>query len=233
MNAQHATDGTVREWYWPAWAEEANLPHFFVRDTESSHGRYADQAKLITLKDLVKFHGHACDGLFRGALALARALGVLFPDGVVDRTDLRVLSRNSPCLGDVAAYLTGGRIRFGTQDVRDEAGVWYVVQRMTDGLAVRVEEAPGLYPSELAAKEAEIVARKEALPAELDRLQEAQWTWVRDVLLRTDWEKAYPLSELPGYAWEAVPYQRVGVRTDVIFKNTPRVRSGTAGPKES
>ncbi len=66
--------------------------------------------KPIVVKDLVKFHGHACDGLFRGASALAIGLSVLFPNGIIDRTDLRVLSRNSPCLGNVAAYVTGGRL---------------------------------------------------------------------------------------------------------------------------
>jgi hypothetical protein len=91
-------------WYWPDWAAQAPLPTFRVRDTESSHGRYAQEAKTILVKDLVKFHGHACNGLFRGVMALSMALTTLFPDGVVDRTDLRVLSRNSPCLGDVAAY---------------------------------------------------------------------------------------------------------------------------------
>ena len=30
---------------------------------------------------------------------------------------MRSISRNSPCLGDAASYLTGTRVRFGTQDV--------------------------------------------------------------------------------------------------------------------
>ncbi len=232
MSAQEGACDSVGDWYWPEWAANANLPRFVVRDTESSHGRYADQVKCITLKDLVKFHGHACDGLFRGAIALSRALRLLFVDGVVDRTDLRILSRNSPCLGDVAAYLTGGRIRFGTQDVRDEAGVWYVVQRISSGDAVRVAERAGFYPAELAAIEAELVARREADPTELDHLREAQWTWVRGVLLPADWAQAYAVTELPGYVWEAVTYERVGVRTDVLCKNTPKIQDG-AGKTEA
>ncbi len=141
-------------WYWPVWVAEADLPTFRVRDTESSHGRCARETKTILVKDLVKFHGHACDGLFRGVLALSLALDALFSDGIVDRTDLRVLSRNSPCLGDVAAYLTGGRVRFDTQDVRNEPGVWFVVQRITTGETVRVTENPDIYPSHRPASDA-------------------------------------------------------------------------------
>jgi formylmethanofuran dehydrogenase subunit E len=208
-------------WYWPTWAASVEWPRSFVRDTESSHGRYASGTKCITLKDLVKFHGHACDGLFRGAVALSRALSVLYPDGVVDRTALRVWSRNSPCLGDVGAYLTGARVRFGTQDVWDEPGVWYVVQRLDSGAAVRVREQPDFYPAALVRQEAALVARGTADPAELDSLREAQWTWVRTVLAVADWDRSYPVTPIAPFDPEPVPYAHVGPRTDILFKDTP------------
>ena len=75
---------------------EKNIPVFTVLDTESSHGRYSQSTKEITFDDLVKFHGHACDGLYRGTYALSVAFKILFPNGVIDRTDLRAISRNSP-----------------------------------------------------------------------------------------------------------------------------------------
>jgi formylmethanofuran dehydrogenase subunit E len=59
---------------------DKNLPVFKVLDTESSHGRYSQSTKEITFHDLVKFHGHACDGLYRGTYALSVAFKVLFPD---------------------------------------------------------------------------------------------------------------------------------------------------------
>ena len=112
-------------WYISDAAKNAKyMPEFKVIDTESSHGRYSDRTKIITFVDLIKFHGHGCDGLFRGMYAMYVGLSSLFPNGIIDRTDLRVISRNSPCLGDVASYLTGGRVRFGTQDVRNIPGVW-------------------------------------------------------------------------------------------------------------
>lgn len=214
-------DGSI-PWYWPAWAADAPLPRFSVWDTESSHGRYASRTKTIEFTDLVKFHGHACDGLFRGGIALAQALPRLYPDGRIDRTATRVLSKNSPCLGDVAAYLTGGRVRFGSQDVRDDPGVWFIVQRLDNGRTVSVREAAGFYPAELTALESRLVSEGAAAPETLDRLQQAQWAWVRDVLLPSDWAAVYPCTEETAFTWTEVPYGHLGIRTDVLFKGVPR-----------
>ncbi len=217
-----SSDNAV-EWYWPQWAADASLPEFLVRDTESSHGRYATGTKTIIVKDLVKFHGHACDGLFRGASALAVGLSRLFPDGIIDRTDLRVLSRNSPCLGDVAAYLTGGRVRFNTQDVQSQPGVWFVLQKISSKDTVRVEEVPGVYPIALSDEEGRLILTKDATPEQLDRLQTAQWEWVREVLLKTPRETLYKAMPIPDFSWAEVPYDHKGQRTDVLFKDVPRI----------
>jgi len=220
---RHPDGDNAPDWYWPKWAAEASLPAFQVRDTESSHGRYALATKTVLVKDIVKFHGHACDGLFRGVMAMALALGHLFPNGVVDRTDLRVLSRNSPCLGDVAAYLTGGRVRFDSQDVREESGVWFVVQRVGTGATVRVVENPGVYPSLLSAEESRLLAQPEAAtPQAIDALQSAQWDWVRTVLLTTPPNTLYTVTPEPNFVWESVPYAHAGRRTDVTFRDMPR-----------
>ena len=215
-------DNTVT-WYWPEWAASASLPPFQVRDTESSHGWYAQVAKTITFKDLVKFHGHACDGLFRGASAIAVAMPMLFPDGVIDRTDLRVLSRNSPCLGDVAAYLTGGRVRFNSQDVQNKPGVWFIIQQMSTEKTIRVEENIGVYPQDLSDEEAQLVSSRLATPEQLDRLQAAQWHWIQNVLLKTPWAELYTIQAVPQFVWQDVPYDHIGLRTDVLFKNAPRI----------
>ena len=89
---------TTATWYAPKWLMHApHVPVFQVRDTLHKYGRYADKTKAITLKDLIKFHGHLCGGLVEAAAALKAAFDVIFPDRVVDRTDLRVVSSNSAC----------------------------------------------------------------------------------------------------------------------------------------
>ena len=103
------------EWYFPEWlGNSPHAPFFQVRDTANKYGRYAKMTKIITLKDLIKFHGHLCGGLVESAGALRLAFDRLFPDGVIDRTDLRIVSNNSACGGDVAVYLTGARLRFAS-----------------------------------------------------------------------------------------------------------------------
>ncbi|WP_394331308.1 FmdE family protein [Pricia antarctica] len=48
-------------------------------------------SSYIDSDDLVKFHGHLCDGLVVGHLALQLAMHELYPDGIIDRT--RILNR--------------------------------------------------------------------------------------------------------------------------------------------
>jgi formylmethanofuran dehydrogenase subunit E len=213
-------------WYLSGDARNAEfMPEFSVIDTESSHGRYADRTKRITVADLIKFHGHGCDGLFRGAYAMSVGLSDLFPGGGTDRTDLRVLSRNSPCLGDVASYLTGGRVRFGTQDVRKTPGVWYIIQRISDGKAVRVVEEEGFFPESISRLEAGLAETAgEKLPAALDELKNAQDRWIGSVLFKSRPRDHY-FSSVIEFKWEDTTYAGSGVRTDVLYKNVPVNRS--------
>lgn len=141
-------------WYFFDWIANAPYaPTFEVLDTESSLGPYAAKTKTITLKDLVKMHGHACDGLVTAACALALGLKELYPDGVIDRTDTGCISNNSPCYGDAAAYVTGGRIRFGTQKIDPRLGNEFILYRFSAGRAVRVYLRPGVFPAEIVALE--------------------------------------------------------------------------------
>jgi formylmethanofuran dehydrogenase subunit E len=198
---------------------EENMPIFHVLDTESSHGRYSKASKEIRFDDLVKFHGHACDGLYRGSYALAAAFMELFSNGNVDRTDLRVISRNSPCLGDAATYLTGGRIRFGTQDVENRPGVWYIVQRISTGEAVSVSEEEGFFPEEISKMEALLPALSgDILSKRLDKLKEMQDTWIRKVLLNSKPTEHYHVKKI-NYTWKEVQHSNKGIRTDIIYKD--------------
>lgn len=212
-------------WYWNEDAQHAeHLPVFRVRDTESSHGRYSAQTKQIHGIDLVRFHGHPCDGLFRGMYAMSQAVQFLFPDGVVDRTDLRFLSRNSPCLGDVGAYLTGGRVRFGTQDVRNRPGVWYIVQRISTGTTVEVVEEEGFFPTEIMNAESRLANLPESERAvAVTELKQMQDDWLRTSLFPSRPDQHYLLREID-LVWEDVPYAHKGTRTDVLYKDVASTR---------
>ena len=192
----------------PGWLGEAvALPRFEVIDTRSAQGRLDSRPKTVTVADLVLYHGHACDGLLRGAYAL-RALGdVAFHGGRFDRSDLIVVSKNSPCLGDVAAYLTGGRARFGTHRLDDSLGVGFVVRTCSTGATWEVREEPGWFPPLISAWEAALLDERlitdglldERDKAELVAVNEAmQWNWIRSVLLPTRPADHYHVGALHG-----------------------------------
>ncbi|MGZ8159379.1 MAG: formylmethanofuran dehydrogenase subunit E family protein [Methylobacter sp.] len=103
------------DWFYPEWTAAAkyNQP-IRVLDTDSALGRYSLNAKEIGLKDLARMHGHLCDGLVIAFVQIKAVLNQLFPEGVVDRTDLRAVSKNGPCWVDTVAFMTGARINFQT-----------------------------------------------------------------------------------------------------------------------
>jgi formylmethanofuran dehydrogenase subunit E len=139
------------EWWSPGWlTASAHSPAFAVYDTVNKYGRYADRTKTITLSDLIKFHGHFCGGLVESAGALRMAFDAIFEDGIIDRTDLRVASNNSACGGDVAAYLTGARTRFGSHLIDPKlTESEFVVQQVSTGKTVRVRVRPEAYPTDV------------------------------------------------------------------------------------
>lgn len=116
-----------------------------VNDTDFSKGKLGN-IQEITLDDIVKFHGHRCDGLIEGFLALREALLYLYPDGVVDRTNTRIVSKSAPCNADVAIYLTGGRYQYNSFYVDDKVRGFYFVQRLDTGKGVYVERKAGVKP---------------------------------------------------------------------------------------
>jgi hypothetical protein len=72
------------EWYFPEWLGTSPYsPAFEVRDTVNKYGRYADKTKSITIKDLIKCHGHFCGGLVESAASMRVAFDTLFPDKVI------------------------------------------------------------------------------------------------------------------------------------------------------
>lgn len=179
-------------------------------------------SKTVDMADLVSMHGHLCDGLVRGAYAFAALVEEVFGDAPIDRTDLAVVSKNSPCLGDVAAYLTGARVRFGSHRFDAALGVGYRLQRISTGEMWEVREDPGFFPALISAWEAAILSDELDVQdkAELAAVNEAmQWNWVRFELLPTEPSGHYQVRSVQHLGQS--PAISDGRRTDVVNRDLP------------
>lgn len=116
-----------------------------VIDTDFSKGQLT-KIQSIEYKDLIRFHGHSCDGLLEGMQALQLGLKELYPNGVIDRTNTRIVSKSSPCLTDAAIYMTGGRYQYNTFYVGTDFNGLYIIQRVDNGKCVRVVRNDGVKP---------------------------------------------------------------------------------------
>ena len=147
-NLTGKTDNTT-DWFYPDWAAKApyNKP-VVVKDTDSALGRYNMKTREIGLKDIARIHGHMCDGLVIAFVEIKAVFEKLFPDGVVDRTDLCAVSKNGPCWADAAAFLTGARINFRTIRIDVSIGDGFIIQRMSTGETYDVHLKPGVFPDD-------------------------------------------------------------------------------------
>lgn len=222
-----ASDGKTDnspDWFYPSWATEAkyNKP-IIVRDTDSALGRYSLKMKEIGIKDLARVHGHMCDGLVIAFVEIKAVLEKLFPDGVVDRTDLRAVSKNGPCWVDTVAMMTGARINFQTLRIDNGIGDGYVIQKISTGQAYDVHLKPGVFPKEQATLEDKIRRlRREGNPvagSDIDAVENmADATSLK--LLNAPPADLLEIKELPGYKFTAVDL--FGVRGDIVNKDMPR-----------
>ncbi|RLA14389.1 MAG: hypothetical protein DRQ59_03270 [Gammaproteobacteria bacterium] len=212
------------DWFYPEWAVNAkyNKP-FYVRDTDSALGRYNIQTKAISLKDLALLHGHLCDGLVIAYVAIRTVFNRLFPDGVVDRTDLRVVSKNGPCWIDAAALMTGARINFKSLRVDASMGEGFILQKCSTGVAYRVRLKAAVFPEDQAELENEIrAARRAGKPVsavKIDRI-EAMHDALSLKMLTTDPDQLFDIEQLENYTFNF--NDLYGERGDVINKDMPR-----------
>ncbi len=189
-------------------------------DTVNKYGRYAQETKTITLKDLIKFHGHFCGGLVEIAGAIRVAFELLFPRGIIDRTDLRIVSNNSACGGDAAAYLTGARLRFGTHHIDNSlTESEFFVQKISDWQTVHAKLNPQVYPAEVKTQMKKIESGK-FTPQDLDRFQELQWAYARR-LVDKPLKDSFIIKEVRGFKWYEPICRDLGSRKDHDYKNIP------------
>ena len=188
-------------------AAEPYAPVVTVVDTESSLGPLARTTQTITLNDLVRFHGHPCDGLVEASAALAYGLHALFPDGVVDRTDVAAAVKPSPCFSDAAAYLTGARTNYGTLILDQRLGDKWILHRRTTGRTVAVSLRAGIEPKELPGLEEKL--RSEGCDWTLmRRVQQVQDGYAKSVIARPPAE-IFTIEDMPSF-----PYKDGGIRPD-------------------
>lgn len=121
-------------------------PSIKVLDTDFSKGRLQN-VQTITLDDAVKLHGHLCDGLVVGFLGLKETLYKLYADSIIDRTNNRIVSKPSPCLTDIAVFMTGARYQYNTFYVSDSIKYQFIVQRIDNEKTYGVKLKPGLLPT--------------------------------------------------------------------------------------
>lgn len=199
-------------------SQKLNNLHLCVLDTDFSKGRLSNK-QSITVEDVSKLHGHMCDGLILGFIGLREALYQLFPDSVIDRTNVRLVSKSSPCITDIAIYLTGGRYQFNTFYVNDTISYLYIVQRIDTGKTIGIKTVPNLVPPQI--KELSALAVQGELDAcGLDSLRNLE----DDFILKLKSSKPtelFILTEIPSFNWES-PLHNTYFKTDIINKNKPK-----------
>ena len=221
--AQGGTDNTP-DWFYPDWAATArfNAP-VRVLDTDSALGRYSLKPKELGLKDLSRVHGHMCDGLVISFIEIKAALERLFPDGIVDRTDLRAVSKNGSCWVDTVAMMTGARINFQTLRIDNAIGDGFIIQRISTGEAYEVRLKQGVFPVEQARLEARIrESRKLGQPvsaADIDRV-EVMANDLSRRLLNSPAADILDVKKLDRYEFRS--NDAIGERGDIINKSAQR-----------
>jgi len=193
----------------------AQNPAIKVLDTDFSKGRLILR-QTITLDDAAKFHGHLCDGLVVGFLGLREALYKIYPDSIIDRTNTRIVSKSSPCLTDIAIYLTGGRYQFNTFYVSDSIKFAFIVQRIDNGKTYAVKLKPGIKPAAIdSLGNLANIGRLDACG--IDSLHQIENRFLHQ-LLAANPQEAFIVEEIKNYAWNPI-ISNAFLKTDIVNKN--------------
>lgn len=214
----------TKAWFYPAWAVSAPYAQpIHVRDTDHALGRYSLKTKDIGLKDLARIHGHLCDGLTVSFVEIKAVLALLFPDGIVDRTDLRAVSKNSPCGVDAVSFMTGARINFQTLSIDSSVGGGFIIQRISTGEAYQVSLKAGIVPDKQKKLEKHIRAlRAKGEPVNAAEIDESERlaNQLSQKVLGTKPAQLVNIRQLSDFQF--IPMAMGGSRGDIINKNMPK-----------
>jgi formylmethanofuran dehydrogenase subunit E len=244
-------------WYAPM-TNKPYAPVFEILATKGTEGRYYDYTYAVSLKEMIKFHGHDCEGTIHAANNAKIAFGILFPDGVVDRSVLWGISGPSPCWSDAVAFLTGARVQYGnlgffkSKDYghaillfREDTGVavlatWKKGINNIPGEPVVLPESitwkPKVSMEEVTKLKLAVKMKGNATPYEVDLMRFQQWQHVNDVLDRP-LDESYQAKVIPDFKWaDWVDPKKVMVtphrRVDVDYKNWPYRGRPIEGPQQ-
>ncbi|WP_373032918.1 formylmethanofuran dehydrogenase subunit E family protein [Sulfurovum sp.] len=237
----------VPTWYAPMVAMPY-APEFEILATKGTQGRYYGRTYAVTLKDIVKWHGHDCEGITHVANCCKTAFKILFPDGIIDRSVLRGISGTSPCWSDGLAFLTGARLQYGTLGFFKNKDYSHAVilYREDTGVAVlatwkkginNIPDEPVVLPGAITWKTKvdmqKVIDLKRVVkdakgkpdPYQVDLLRYYQWQHVNDILSHP-LDESYQAEIIKDFKWEewvdttkAVPNPHT--RSDTRLKNYP------------
>ena len=236
---------TEPTWYAPM-VDQPHTPVFQILATKGTRGRYYRYAYPVTIKDMVKFHGHDCEGISHCAACCSLAFQELFPEGVVDRSVLGGISGTGPCWSDGVAYLTGARIQYGNlaffgddrynhavlvyrEDVEKAVlATWKKGINTIPGEPVMLPESIDWQPEVDTGEIRELKKHvKGGNPTawQVDRLRWLQWKHVNDIQSRP-LRESYQLKALKDFTWkewidETKTIPNPHERSDVKLKNAP------------
>ncbi len=212
-------DDIKRDGHFTVYLPSVTLPSpILVNDTDFSKGRLGFK-QLIGLDDLVKLHGHLCDGLVVGYLGLQSALYALYPDSTIDRTNTRIVSKSSPCLADAALMMTGGRYQYDTYYIEDEMPYLFVVQRIDNELAFGVKLKPNIKPKKID-KLGAMAVNKALTPCEIDELRRLEDDFT-NFLLHSDPQDVFTVESIENFNWSPSLSNNF-IKTDILNKDAKR-----------
>lgn len=192
----------------------AQNPSIKVIDTDFSKGRLQN-VQTITLNDAVKLHGHLCDGLVVGFLGLKEGLYKLYPDSIIDRTNNRIASKPSPCLTDIAIFMTGARYQYNTYYVSDSIKYQFIVQRIDNEKTYGIKLKPGLMPTAIDSL-GRLATKGELDACGIDSLRKLESEF-STFLLSKNPQDLFIIEEIKNYKWLPV-LKGSFLKTDVLNK---------------
>jgi formylmethanofuran dehydrogenase subunit E len=234
-------------WYAPMVAQPY-APVFEILATKGTQGRYYPHTFAVTIKDIVKWHGHDCEGLSHVACCSKVAFDILFPDGIIDRSVLWGITGPGPCWTDGVAFLTGARLQYGNLGFFKDKDYNHaiILYREDTGVAVLATWKKGVntIPGEPVVLPEKITWKTKAnmkgimelkkqvknpkvkpTPYQVDLLRYNQWLHINDILSHP-LKESYQAKIIENFKWEdwvnptkAVPNPHK--RGDIRLKNFP------------